>query len=82
MRVQKHNNKRFTKKMCRKVFTKKSEKTQNRLFLDFVLSRFWAFLGEGSSKTRPKYRKKTDLPWRFFSPRGTNQPRQGPSLCF
>jgi hypothetical protein len=22
------------------------------------------------------------LPWRFFSPRGTNQPRQGPSLCF
>jgi hypothetical protein len=39
------------KSACRKVFTKKSTRSPNRLFLDFFLSRFWAFLGEGSSKT-------------------------------
>jgi hypothetical protein len=37
-------------KSCRKLFTKKLTKIQNR----FSQSRFWAFLGEGSSKTPPK----------------------------
>jgi hypothetical protein len=40
------------------------KKIQNRLFLDLFLSRFWAFLGEESSKTRQKdLEKKTDQPW-------------------
>jgi hypothetical protein len=52
----------FARNSCRKVFTKNRQKIQNRFFfLCFVFSRFWAFFGEGSSKTPPeKYRKKTD----------------------
>jgi hypothetical protein len=42
----------FAKKPCRKVVTKKSTKNPKPIFPRFVLSRFWAFLGEGSSKTR------------------------------
>ena len=42
MGVQKH---------YKKHFTKKSTKNPKPFFLDFVLSRFWALLGEGSSKT-------------------------------
>jgi hypothetical protein len=38
----------FCKKIVSKSFTKKS-KTD---FFSICLSRFWAFLGEGSSKTR------------------------------
>ena len=41
----------FAKQSCRKVFTKKSTKIVNRCFFRFVLSRFWAFLCEGRSKT-------------------------------
>ena len=53
MGVQKHYKKRFTKKSCRKVFTKKStKKSQTDCLSIFCLSHFWAFLGEGSSKTR------------------------------
>jgi hypothetical protein len=41
---------------------KKRPKIQNRLLLDFFYHVFWAFLGEGSSKTPlKKYRGKTDL---------------------
>jgi hypothetical protein len=52
MKVQKHYKKRFTKNRVEKFLQKFRPKVQNRLFLDFLLSRFWAFLGEGSSKTR------------------------------
>jgi hypothetical protein len=79
MGVQKHYKKRLQKNRVEKFF----KKIQNRLFLDLFLSRFWAFLGEGSSKTRQKnLENKPDQPWYFFGPRGTNQPRQGPSLFF
>jgi hypothetical protein len=75
MGVQKRNKKRFTKKSCRKVFTKKSTNIQNRFFLDFVLSRFWAFLGEGSSKTPLKqYRKNKSDPGSFLA---SDPPRRG-----
>jgi hypothetical protein len=40
------------KKNCVEKFSKKSTKNPKPVFLDFVLSRFWAFLGEGSLKTR------------------------------
>jgi hypothetical protein len=40
------------KNRVEKFLQKIRPKVQNRLFLDFFLSRFWAFLGEGSSKTR------------------------------
>jgi hypothetical protein len=44
--------KTFYKKIVWKSFyTKKSTKNPKPIFFDFVLSRFWAFLGEGSSKT-------------------------------
>jgi hypothetical protein len=68
-------------KQPKQAFTNQSTKTtQNLLFPGFVLSRFWALLGKGSSKTRFKNLfKKYDQPWYFFGPRGTNQPRQGPS---
>jgi hypothetical protein len=35
-----------------KFVQKIDQKSKNRIFLEFVLSRFWAFLGEGSLKTR------------------------------
>jgi hypothetical protein len=55
MGVPKHNKKCFTKKPRRKVFTKKStKKSKTDFFLGFVLSRFWAFLSEGSAKTQHK----------------------------
>jgi hypothetical protein len=46
--------KTFYKKIVSKSFYQKVRpEVQNRLFLDFFLSRFWVFLGdEGSSKTR------------------------------
>jgi hypothetical protein len=45
--------KAFAKKTCRNAFAKQIDKTiQNRFFLDVCLSRFGAFLGEGSPKTR------------------------------
>jgi hypothetical protein len=40
------------KKSWRKVLTKNSTKNPKPIFSRFLLSRFWAFLGEGSSKTR------------------------------
>jgi hypothetical protein len=44
--------KTFYKKVsCQQVFTKNSTKNPKPIFLDFVSLRFWAFLGEGSSKT-------------------------------
>jgi hypothetical protein len=52
MGVQKHYKKRFAKESCRKVFTKNSTKNPKPIFSRFLLSRFWAFLGDGSSKTR------------------------------
>jgi hypothetical protein len=39
------------KQSCRKVFTKNSTKNPKPIFRRFCLSRFWAFLGEESSKT-------------------------------
>ena len=39
------------KKSCRKVFYKKFDQKSN-FFSNCFLSRFWAFLGKGSSKTR------------------------------
>jgi hypothetical protein len=68
--------KRFTKKSCRKVFTKKStkkSKTDFSRFFNHVLGRF---SGE------KKILKKSDQPWYFFGPLGTNQPRRGPSPFF
>jgi hypothetical protein len=45
--------KTFCKKnRVEKFLQKIRPKIQNRLFLEIVLSRFWAFLDEGSSKTR------------------------------
>jgi hypothetical protein len=60
MGVQKHYKKRFTKKIVSKSFYKRFDKKSQTDFFSIFLSRFWAFLGEGSSKTRflEKYRKK------------------------
>jgi hypothetical protein len=54
MGVQKHHKKRFTKQIVSKSFSKKSTKKSKTDFSRFVLLSFWAFLGEGSSKTRLK----------------------------
>jgi hypothetical protein len=45
--------KRFTKKIVSKSFYEKfDQKSKTDFFSTFFLSRFWAFLDEGSSKTR------------------------------
>jgi hypothetical protein len=51
MGVQKHYKKRFTKKSCRKSFEKQIDQKSKTDFFSIFLSRFGAFLGEGSSKT-------------------------------
>jgi hypothetical protein len=53
MGVQKHYKKRFTKKIASKSFLKKIDhKSKTDFFSNLLLSRFWAFFGDGSSKTR------------------------------
>jgi hypothetical protein len=77
MGVQKHYKKRFTKKIVSQSFYKKIDKKSKTEFFSIFLSRFGAFLGEGSSKTRYKnltQTQKSDQPWYFFGLRGTNQP--------
>jgi hypothetical protein len=62
MGVQKHYKKRFTKKIVSKSFYKKiDQKSKTDFFSDSLLSRFWAFLDEGSSKTRQKNIGKKNL---------------------
>jgi hypothetical protein len=61
MGVQKHDKKRLQKNRVEKFLQKIRPKIQNRLFLEFLLSRFWAFLDEGSSKTRPKKISKKNM---------------------
>jgi hypothetical protein len=52
MGVQQHYKKHFSKQSRRKAFIKNSTKNPKPFFfLDCFLSRFWAFLVEGSSKT-------------------------------
>jgi hypothetical protein len=67
MEVQKHYKKRFTKKIVSKSLYKKfDQKSETDFFTNFLLSRFWAFLDEGRSKTRPKkYRKNKSDPSPF-----------------
>jgi hypothetical protein len=42
------------KNRAEKFLTKKATKNPKPHFLDFCLSRLWAFLGEGRPKTRQK----------------------------
>jgi hypothetical protein len=52
MGVQNTTKKRFTKQIVSKsLYKKKRLKIPSHFFLDFLLSRFWFFFGEGSSKT-------------------------------
>jgi hypothetical protein len=52
MGAQKHYKKRFAKQIVSKRFYKKNDKISKTDFFSKQLSHFWAFLGEGSSKTR------------------------------
>jgi hypothetical protein len=53
MGLQKHYKKRFAKKIMSKKINKKfDQKSKTDFFSKRFLSRFWAFLDEGSSKTR------------------------------
>jgi hypothetical protein len=51
------SSKPFTKIVSKSFYKKTTDKT-NPYFLDFFLSRVWAFLGEGRTKTRQKTSKK------------------------
>jgi hypothetical protein len=64
------------KNRVEKLLQKIRTKIQNRFFLDFFLSRFWAFLGEESSKTPQKISKNKSDPWSFFGL--THPPRGSP----
>jgi hypothetical protein len=48
----KNTTKNVSQKNVSKSFAKNSTETPKLFFSRFLLSRFWAFLGEGSSKTR------------------------------
>jgi hypothetical protein len=58
MGVQKHNKKRFTKQIVSKSFYFLQKTDFSSIFFK---PRFWAFLDEGSSKTRQKNIPKTNL---------------------
>jgi hypothetical protein len=47
-----HYKKRLTKNRVEKFSQENRQKNPKPIFSRFFLSRFWAFLGEGSSKTR------------------------------
>jgi hypothetical protein len=67
----KNTTKNVLQKNRRKVFTKNLTKNPKPTFSRNFLSRFWAFLDKGSSKTRlKKYRKnKSDpSPFSYFDP--------------
>jgi hypothetical protein len=68
MGVQKHYKKRFAKKIVSKSFYKKIDQKSKTDFFSFFLSRWWAFLGEGSSKTRLKKYRKINLTLVLFWP--------------
>jgi hypothetical protein len=53
IRVKKHH-KTFCIKLVSKSLHKKLDKNLKPIFFSIFFSRFWAFLGEGSSKTRQK----------------------------
>jgi hypothetical protein len=74
--------KTFCKKIVSKrIYTKNRQKIQNRFFLDFLLSRFWALLGEGSSKTPLKsINKNLALVLFLASDPPTHPPRGSPAL--
>jgi hypothetical protein len=61
--------KTFCKKVVSKSFSKKIDKKSKTVFSRFVLSRFWAFLDEGSlkNKIKKKIGGKTDQPWYFLA---------------
>jgi hypothetical protein len=66
--VKKRNKRRCVNKMVPKTCHKKSTKIQNRCFSIF-LSRYWAFLGEGSPKIPSKqYRKNKPMEKRVIYP--------------
>jgi hypothetical protein len=54
MGVQIHYKKRFTKKSCRKALQSIRQKNPKPIVFSICLLRFWAFIGEGNSKTRKK----------------------------
>jgi hypothetical protein len=54
MGVQKHYKKRFANKNCVEKLLQKKRKKSKTDFFSICLSRFGAFLGERSSKTRLK----------------------------
>jgi hypothetical protein len=64
----KNTTKNVLQKSRRKVFTKKSTKHPNPIPPRFSLSRFWAFLGKGSSKIPFKKMPKTNLTLVLFWP--------------
>jgi hypothetical protein len=83
MGVQKHYKKRFTKTIVSKSFYQKfDQKSKTDFFSILFLSRFWAFLDEGSSKTRQKkYQKNQSHPSPFsYSDPPTHH--GGPRLFF
>jgi hypothetical protein len=49
------------KSRVEKCFKKIDQKSKTNCFSSFSLSRFWAFLGEGSSKTHDKNYRKINL---------------------
>jgi hypothetical protein len=68
MGVPRHYKKRFTKNLVEKFYKKIDQKSKTS-FSRFCLSRFWALLGEGSSKTRfKKISKKINLTLVLFWP--------------
>jgi hypothetical protein len=70
------------KNRVEKPSPKNRQKTQNRFFLGFVLSCFWAFLGEGSSKTRLKIQKNMTGPGTFWRPRNQPTTPRRPAVLF
>jgi hypothetical protein len=82
MGVQKTLQKTFCKKnRVEKFLQKNRQKIQNRFLSPFVLSRFWAFLAEGSSKTPLKNIPKINLTQVLFWPL-THPPTTGVTDLF
>jgi hypothetical protein len=73
----------FCKDLVEKFLQKSRQKSKTDFFSICFDHVFGRFLAKGIKKKHDKkLTQKSDRPWYFFGLRGTNQPRQGPSVFF
>jgi hypothetical protein len=84
MGVQKHYKNLLQKNRVEECLQKNRQKNPNRYFSIFLITCLGVsrFSVRGVKRHDKQIGENPDQPWYFFGLRGTNQPRQGPSVFF